>query len=120
MPMSSDRTPASAAPDAGLALRLAQRAFSALGEAHGNLSPLARAQRGHALRRALSALSADDRDRFARWLAQRPALAQSDLMHLSAPGHALVGDSLADAILVQYDAWRAAHPEVRWSPEAGP
>jgi lysophospholipase L1-like esterase len=55
---------------------------------------------------------------FARWLAQRPALAQSDLMHLSAPGHALVGDSLADAILVRYDAWRAAHPEVRGTAEA--
>lgn len=67
--MSSDRAPLSVAQDADLALRLAQRAFSALVDAGDDLSPLARAQRGQALRRALSALSADDRDRFGRWLA---------------------------------------------------
>jgi len=69
MPMSFDRAPSSAAQDAGLALRLAQRVFSALVDTGDGLSPLARAQRGQALRRTLSALSADDRDRFARWLA---------------------------------------------------
>lgn len=67
--MSTDRAPPSAAQDAGLALRLAQRAFSALIYACDASPTLARAQRGQALRRALSALSADDRDRFARWLA---------------------------------------------------
>ena len=69
MPMSSDHTSPSVAHEAGLALRLAQRAFSALIDACDDAMPLARAQRGQALQRALSALSADDRDRFARWLA---------------------------------------------------
>ena len=69
MPMSSDRATPSAAPHPDLALRLAQRAFSALIDARGAPSPLLRAQRGQALRRMRSALSADDRDRFERWLA---------------------------------------------------
>lgn len=68
MPMSFDRAPSSAIQEAGLALRLAQRAFSALVDAGDARSPLARAQRRQALRCTLSALSADDRDRFARWL----------------------------------------------------
>ena len=68
MPKSFDRALPSAAQDACLALRLAQRALSALVDAGDAGSPLARAQRGQALRRTLSALSADDRDRFARWL----------------------------------------------------
>jgi len=63
---------------ADLALRLAQRAFSALNEARADLSPLTRAQRCHALRRSLSALSADDRDRFARWLALLRTSRQAD------------------------------------------
>jgi len=63
--------------DAGLALRLAQRAFAALLDVRGDLSGRAMAQRGHALRRCLSALSADDRDRFVRWLALLRASRQS-------------------------------------------
>jgi len=56
-------------PDASLALRLAQRASAALIDAHAELPALARAQRIQALRRCLSALSADDRERCSRWLA---------------------------------------------------
>lgn len=66
--MPSDAVPPSAQ-DAGLALRLAQRAAAALLDARDDLPALARAQRSQALRRCLSALSADDRVRFARWLA---------------------------------------------------
>jgi len=90
MPMSPDRA-ASSAQDAGLALREAQRAFSAFAETFAALPALARAQRGQALRRSLSALSADDRDRFAHWLALLRASRQGlapQLVALAAPGDA--------------------------------
>ncbi|RME21378.1 MAG: hypothetical protein D6798_18235, partial [Deltaproteobacteria bacterium] len=46
---------------------------------------------------------------FNRWLHHEPKLAWTDLMHLTDEGLALVGDSLADAILAAYDDWRRDH-----------
>jgi hypothetical protein len=66
--------------DASLSLRLAQRALAALLDHAGPLDAWRRELRLRSLQRELSALSADDRDRFGRWFTllrdsrQRPAL----------------------------------------------
>ncbi len=49
---------------------------------------------------------------FARWLAQDPPLAWTDLMHLSDEGLEIVGHSFADAMELSYEQWRAEHPEL--------
>ena len=49
---------------------------------------------------------------FARWLAQEPPLAWTDLMHLSDEGLEIMGDSFADAVELSYEQWRKGHPEV--------
>lgn len=53
---------------------------------------------------------------FKRFLEHQPKYAWSDLMHLTLEGQDLIGQSLADALLGSYDAWRAAHPEAGWRP----
>jgi len=58
-----------AANDASLALRLAQRAFAPLLERSARHTTFRFAQLRSGARRVLSALSADDRVRLARWLA---------------------------------------------------
>ena len=55
--------------DASLALRLAQRAFAPLLERSARHTTFRFAQLRSGARRVLSALSADDRVRLARWLA---------------------------------------------------
>jgi hypothetical protein len=60
---------ATAVSDASLVLRTAQRAFAPLLERNASFTPFRFAQLRSAARRALSALSADDRDRLTRWLA---------------------------------------------------
>jgi lysophospholipase L1-like esterase len=42
-----------------------------------------------------------------RWVAARPPLAWTDLLHLSSTGQDIIGQLLADAILADYDAWVA-------------
>ena len=42
----------------------------------------------------------------ARWLQHKPRLALSDLHHLTKDGQALIGDSLADAMLHAFADWR--------------
>jgi lysophospholipase L1-like esterase len=54
---------------------------------------------------------------FARWIVADPKLASTDLLHLTSTGLKLVGDSLADALLAEYQLWRAGHPDVSWVPE---
>ena len=53
---------------------------------------------------------------FLRWMHHEPKLAWTDLMHLTTRGLDLVGDSLADALLLAYDDWREEHPEAGWTP----
>ena len=42
------------------------------------------------------------------------------MLHLTTDGQDLIGQSLADAIIGSYDAWRGAHPEAGWRPEEQP
>lgn len=104
---------------ADLALRLAQRAFAALIEHAARTSggaPALRALHLHrAARRTLSALSADDRARLARWLALQFAAcgadpAQHPLARVDAGLSARLGAALprAQADLVARDRARAA------------
>jgi len=54
---------------------------------------------------------------FQRWLDHEPRFAWTDLIHLNTGGLELIGDSLADALLLAYDDWRAEHPEAGWLPD---
>jgi lysophospholipase L1-like esterase len=45
---------------------------------------------------------------FNEWLTHRPALAWTDLMHLSTAGQEILGHLLADALLADFEAFRAA------------
>ncbi len=56
---------------------------------------------------------------FARWLNHQPRFAWTDLIHLNSDGLELVGNSLADALIAEYDRWRAEHPEAGWEPLDG-
>jgi hypothetical protein len=42
---------------------------------------------------------------MARWVNARPALAWTDLAHISATGQAIIGNLLADAIEAGYEDW---------------
>ena len=57
---------------------------------------------------------------FKRFLEHQPKYAWTDLLHLTTDGQDLIGQSLADAIIGSYDAWRGAHPEAGWRPEEQP
>jgi hypothetical protein len=54
---------------------------------------------------------------FARWIVADPKLASTDLLHLTSAGLELMGHSLADALLAEYERWRADHPDLQWVPE---
>lgn len=54
---------------------------------------------------------------FKEWLSYTPSLASPDLAHLTGRGRKLIGDTLADVLMREYDLWRIANPEVFWSPE---
>ncbi len=56
---------------------------------------------------------------FARWLNHQPRFAWTDLIHLNSDGLELVGNSLADALIAQYERWREEHPEAGWEPLDG-
>jgi len=49
-----------------------------------------------------------------RWRHHKPALASGDLAHLTGKGRALIGESLADALLYSYQLWKMQNPHVRW------
>ena len=53
---------------------------------------------------------------FSRWMNFKPKLASTDLLHLTLDGLELIGQSLADALMLEYDLWREANPEVEWVP----
>ena len=53
---------------------------------------------------------------FNRWIEASPKLDSTDLIHLTKAGLALVGNSLADALLEEYRIWRLSNPEVGWVP----
>ena len=53
-----------------------------------------------------------------RWYKRKPRLAVADLSHLTRRGQKLMGDTLADAMLASYKAWRYAHPKVDMPPSA--
>jgi len=54
---------------------------------------------------------------FARWQNHEPRLASSDLVHLTKDGLELVGQSLADGLLNEYEFWRTQNPDFHWIPE---
>lgn len=56
---------------------------------------------------------------FQRFLEATPKMAWTDLMHLTNEGLDRVGQSMADALLASYDAWRRARPQSGYHPEAG-
>ena len=56
---------------------------------------------------------------FQRFLDFTPRMAWTDLMHLTTEGLDRVGQSLADALLGSYDAWRRAHPEAGYHAASG-
>ena len=56
---------------------------------------------------------------FARWLNHQPRFAWTDLIHLNSEGLELVGNSLADAIVAEYERWRGDHPDAGWQPVDG-
>jgi len=56
---------------------------------------------------------------FQRFLDFTPKMAWTDLMHLTTEGLDRVGQSMADALLGSYDAWRRAHPEAGYHPANG-
>ncbi|MEC8422559.1 MAG: GDSL-type esterase/lipase family protein, partial [Myxococcota bacterium] len=53
---------------------------------------------------------------FATWVSAKPALAWSDLEHLTGRGLNLIGHSLADAIEVAYADWKARNPALVGAP----
>jgi len=53
---------------------------------------------------------------FARWVEAEPALAWSDLEHLTGRGLNLIGHSLADAIEAAYGDWKRRNPALVGSP----
>jgi hypothetical protein len=53
---------------------------------------------------------------FARWVEAKPALAWSDLEHLTGRGLNLIGHSLADAIEAAYIDWKARNPALVGAP----
>lgn len=57
---------------------------------------------------------------FARFLNHQPRYAWTDLMHLTAEGLDLVGQSFADAVLLAYDIWRKDHPEAGYKAPPAP
>lgn len=57
---------------------------------------------------------------FKRFLEHQPRYAWTDLLHLTTEGQDLIGQSLADALLGSYDAWRGGHPEAGWRPSEAP
>lgn len=57
---------------------------------------------------------------FSRFLNHEPRYAWTDLMHLTAEGLDLVGQSFSDAVLLAYDTWRERHPEAGYDAPAAP
>ncbi|MFN3198643.1 MAG: GDSL-type esterase/lipase family protein [Bradymonadia bacterium] len=55
-----------------------------------------------------------------RWYKMKPRLAVADLSHLTRKGQKLMGNTLADAMLAAYTAWRYAHPKVEMPAVAAP
>ena len=53
---------------------------------------------------------------FARWLSHKPSLASPDLYHLNVRGRKLIGETMADMIMLAYNEWRMDHPDVSWEP----
>ncbi|HEU4664020.1 MAG TPA: hypothetical protein VFS55_08315 [Dokdonella sp.] len=84
--------------DASLALRIAQRAFAPLLERHVRHTTFRFAQLRSAARRALSALSADDRVRLARWLALLCAAVAIDAREVAEQRLARIDAALAAAV----------------------
>lgn len=54
---------------------------------------------------------------FPKWMRQKPALASSDLLHLTRSGRALIGETIADLIEREYDLWRVENQSIAWEPE---
>lgn len=44
---------------------------------------------------------------IARWLAMKPPLAWTDLLHLSGEGQDIIGQLFADALIAEYEDWKA-------------
>lgn len=104
-----------AASDASLALRIAQRAFAPLLERDVRHTAFRFAQLRTGARRVLSALSADDRVRFTRWLALHCAAAAPDARELAERRLARIDAALAAAVT----AARPALGERLVAPPAG-
>ncbi len=47
---------------------------------------------------------------YARWMNHKPRYAWTDLVHLTDEGLDLIGQSLADAMLAEYDRWKKRQP----------
>jgi hypothetical protein len=53
---------------------------------------------------------------FTKWLHHSPALASPDLAHLTGRGRHLIGETLADVIMRNYEIWRLKNPDIYWEP----
>ena len=53
---------------------------------------------------------------FDRWLNNDPPLASTDLSHLNGKGRKIIGETLADVLMLEYDSWVLDHPDLQWSP----
>jgi hypothetical protein len=75
-----------ASSEAGLALRMAQRAFAALLDEGGDRGEFVIAQQRSAARRTLSALSADEQSNLSRWLSLQLATSNAyDAINMNNP-----------------------------------
>lgn len=89
---------AAAAGDASLSLRMAQRAFAPLLERNVRHTTFRFAQLRSGARRVLSALSADDRVRLARWLALLCTAAAMDAREVAELRLARIDATLAASV----------------------
>ena len=94
-----------AAHEASLALRIAQRAFAPLLECDMRHTTFRFAQMRSGARRVLSALSADDRGRLARWLALLCAAAAMDAREVAELRLARIDAALAASVAAAQAAW---------------
>ena len=76
----------------------------------------AAAQEGCAFWNAWAAMGGDGA--VVRWGAMKPALAWTDLLHLSSAGQDIIGQMLADAIVAGFDEWKAKGGATRPVPTA--